>query len=95
VTSGDEHETMTHVRIAQLKAHLSEHLHRVRDGDTIEILDRDRPVARIVPIPEKEQDLIVRPASANWEDVATRSAAEPVDFGATDSVAWLLEDRER
>lgn len=40
---------MTDVRIAELKAHLSEHLRSVRNGDTVTVLDRDTPVARLVP----------------------------------------------
>jgi prevent-host-death family protein len=41
--------TMRQVRIAQLKSHLSEYLRAVRRGETISVLDRETPVARIVP----------------------------------------------
>ena len=37
------------VGIAELKARLSEHLRAVRKGRTVTVLDRDTPVARIVP----------------------------------------------
>jgi prevent-host-death family protein len=40
---------MSDVRIADLKARLSEHLRSVRNGGTLTVLDRDTPVARIVP----------------------------------------------
>lgn len=40
---------MSHVRIADLKSHLSEHLRKVRGGRSLTILDRDTPIARIVP----------------------------------------------
>jgi antitoxin (DNA-binding transcriptional repressor) of toxin-antitoxin stability system len=40
---------MTGVRIADLKSHLSEHLRKVRAGVSLTILDRDTPIARIVP----------------------------------------------
>ena len=40
---------MSDVRIAELKARLSEHLRSVRNGSTLTVLDRDTPVARIVP----------------------------------------------
>ena len=40
---------MGDVRIADLKARLSEHLRSVRKGATLTVLDRDTPVARIVP----------------------------------------------
>jgi len=39
-----------HVKIADLKNNLSRHLARVRAGETITVLDRDRPIARLVPI---------------------------------------------
>ncbi|HVI07780.1 MAG TPA: type II toxin-antitoxin system prevent-host-death family antitoxin [Candidatus Binatia bacterium] len=32
-----------------MKAHLSEHIRRVRDGGEVLIGDRSKPVARIVP----------------------------------------------
>ncbi len=41
---------MKQVRIAELKSHLSQYLRAVRDGQTIAVLDRDTPVAHIVPI---------------------------------------------
>jgi prevent-host-death family protein len=37
-------------RIADLKARLSEYLRAVRRGDTVTVLDRDTPIAQIVPI---------------------------------------------
>lgn len=41
---------MKQVRIAELKARLSEYLRAVRRGETIAVLDRDTPVAQIVPV---------------------------------------------
>lgn len=43
---------MKQVRIAELKSRLSEYIRAVRNGETIAVLDRDTPVARIVPIRE-------------------------------------------
>jgi len=40
---------VTPVKIADLKNNLSRHLARVRRGGEIIVLDRDTPVARIVP----------------------------------------------
>jgi prevent-host-death family protein len=37
------------VKIAELKAHLSEHLRAVRRGRRLTILDRDTPIAELVP----------------------------------------------
>lgn len=44
---------MRQVRIADLKARLSEYLRAVRGGETIAVLDRDTPVAQIVPVRER------------------------------------------
>ena len=43
---------MKQVRIADLKAHLSQHLRAVQQGESIAILDRDTPIAQIVPVKE-------------------------------------------
>lgn len=50
------------VRIAQLKARLSEYLRRVRRGETISVLNRDTPVAQIIPIHERPALRIRKPA---------------------------------
>jgi prevent-host-death family protein len=44
---------MKQVRIAELKSHLSEYLRAVRGGQTIAVLDRETPVAQIVPIRQR------------------------------------------
>jgi antitoxin (DNA-binding transcriptional repressor) of toxin-antitoxin stability system len=41
---------MRQAKIAQLKNQLSRYLALVRQGETIRILDRDVPIAQIVPI---------------------------------------------
>jgi prevent-host-death family protein len=53
---------MKEVRIAELKARLSEYLRAVRRGDTITILDRETPIAQIVPIPDRTVLRIRKPA---------------------------------
>ena len=50
------------VKIADFKAHLSEHLKAVRAGEEIVINDRDHPVARVVPYRERKPVLQVTPA---------------------------------
>jgi prevent-host-death family protein len=41
---------MKPVGIAELKSRLSEYVRAVRDGATVTVLDRNTPVAKIVPI---------------------------------------------
>ena len=43
---------MTTVNIAELKNRLSHYLRQVREGNEILIRDRNRPVAKIIPLPE-------------------------------------------
>ncbi len=65
----DYHEGMIAVGTAELKAHLSEHLQSVRRGETIVVLDRREPIARIVPIGADGLELVVRPAKGSIQDV--------------------------
>jgi prevent-host-death family protein len=53
---------MKEVRIADLKARLSEYLRAVRGGETISVLDRETPVAQIVPVRERVALRIRKPA---------------------------------
>ena len=53
---------MKQVRIADLKSHLSEYLRAVRRGETIAVLDRETPVAQIVPFRERSSLRIRKPA---------------------------------
>ncbi len=45
---------MKRAGIAELKAHLSEHLAAVRAGDELLVTDRGRPVAKLVPLEADE-----------------------------------------
>jgi prevent-host-death family protein len=80
---------MSNVRIADLKARLSEHLRLVRNGGTLTVLDRDTPIARIVPY--APQPLEIRKAQRHVRDLKL----PPKPARRTDSVAVLLEDRRR
>lgn len=52
MTISGYHVVMKRAGIAELKSRLSEFLRAVREGDTVTVLDRDKPVAKIVPIQE-------------------------------------------
>ncbi len=79
---------MSTVGIADLKARLSEYLRRVRRGGSLTVLDRDTPVARIVPY-EAEAPLEVRRASRKPAELRL----PPPTDAPTDSLAVLLQDR--
>lgn len=80
---------MSDVRIADLKARLSEHLRSVRNGATVTVLDRDTPVARIVPV--AAPSLEIRKAKRRLRDLKL----PPRLSKRTDSIALLVEDRRR
>lgn len=54
---------MKRVGVAELKSRLSEYLRYVRRGESLTVLDRDTPVARMVPY-DAVQPLQIRPPLA-------------------------------
>jgi antitoxin (DNA-binding transcriptional repressor) of toxin-antitoxin stability system len=80
---------MSDVRIADLKARLSEHLRTVRNGGTLTVLDRDTPIARIIPFVSPA--LEIRKAKRQLRDL--KLPRKPAK--RTDSVALLIDDRRR
>ena len=53
---------MRAVRIAELKSRLSAYLRAVRNGETISVMDRETPIAHIVPVREGVALRIRKPA---------------------------------
>jgi prevent-host-death family protein len=53
---------MKQVRIAELKARLSEYLRAVRRGETIAVLDHETPIAHIIPVRDRQALRIRKPA---------------------------------
>lgn len=54
---------MKQVGIAELKSHLSQYLRAVRSGQSIAVLDRDTPVAHIVPVRTPVKLKVRKPAA--------------------------------
>ncbi len=90
VTFDDYNIVMKTIGIADLKAHLSEHLKSVRKGRTLTVLDRNTPIARIVPF--AAEPLEVRHSRRRPKDVSDLASAA-ASATPTDSLAVLLEDR--
>jgi len=80
---------MSEVGVADLKARLSEHLRSVRNGGTLTVLDRNTPIARIVPY--APQPLEIRKATRRPRDLKL----PPRPAKRTDSAALIVEDRRR
>ena len=80
---------MTKVGIAQLKAHLSRYVRGIRRGETVVVLDRNEPVARIVPFQSQDTILPVRGPLQPLRGYAPPPPLHP----AVDSLPALLEER--
>lgn len=91
--------------ISYTRNHLSEVLARVKQGETILIVDRQRPVARLEPVtgpaarrPASRSHLVrrglVRPAKAGLDPEAFASLPLPTAQGDGDILTAVLADRE-
>ncbi|MGH9365441.1 MAG: type II toxin-antitoxin system Phd/YefM family antitoxin [Thermoanaerobaculia bacterium] len=85
---------MSTVRIAELKSKLSEHLRKVRRGWSVTVLDRDTPIARLVPYQNDGASLQVR-APAPGAPKLHRVPLPPPLRVKRDVVALLIEERQR
>jgi prevent-host-death family protein len=90
VTRYGHDRLMSAVKIADLKAHLSEHLQTVRRGGHVTVLDRTTPIARIVPI-TPGPSLTVRPPRRAVRPNRVR-LPPPLEIDL-DSLALLLDER--
>jgi prevent-host-death family protein len=84
---------MDTVRIADLKARLSEHLRAVRRGRTLTILDRDRPIARIVPYDGERSRLSIRSPRPGTPPLSRLKMPPPLR-AKIDIVELLAEERQ-
>jgi prevent-host-death family protein len=78
------------VKVAELKARLSEYLRGARRGHSITVCDRETPIARLVPFVERES-LPVRQPLRGLRDVEL-----PPPLGRpVDRLSMLLEERQQ
>ena len=84
---------MLRVKIAELRDGLSRFLRAVEAGDEIEVLDRHRPIARIVPVPAGEDELQVMEARGSFAEI--RGKRYPPSNLPYDVVELLIEDRRK
>ena len=83
---------MKQVRIAELKARLSEYLRAVRRGETIAVFDRETPVAEIVPVRDRTALRVRKPAPGTPPPNRVR-LPKPANLDV-DVVQLLLEERQ-
>ena len=84
---------MKRVRIAELKARLSEHLRQVRGGETYTVMDRETPVARLLPYGGEAEPLRVRKPLRRVPSPHDVPLPPPLKLDI-DPVALLLEERQ-
>jgi prevent-host-death family protein len=86
------------IGIRELKSHLSAYLQRVKDGETLVITERGRPVGRILPLESSLDETFRRLGEAGvlaWSGrkLGRSRAAAPAARGGRTVSELLLEDR--
>lgn len=84
---------MKRIKIADLKNQLSRHLREVEQGAEIEVTDRRRPIARLVPTRRTASEVRIIPARRPFFEV--RDRRHPRAERRIDSLRLLLEERGR
>jgi prevent-host-death family protein len=96
---------MNRANISYARNHLSELIARVKDGESILIVDRQQPVARLEPVAGPAADALswqaglvrrglIRPGRGPLDAKALRAIPMPSPRGGGDLLAALLAERE-
>ncbi len=92
MTSSDYYMTMDTVGIAELKAKLSQYLRSVRQGHPVTVMDRERPIATIIPYAQHE---VLRVRKPDTDAPALQDVPLPPPFDpGVDIVDVLLAERQ-
>ena len=85
---------MKQIKVSEFKAKLSHYLRLIRRGQEIIVVDRNLPIARVSQISEEDEVEISTP-SLSIQEVLGGLPKLPSSDIATDSLAILLEERQR
>jgi prevent-host-death family protein len=85
---------MESIGVRELRQHASRYLERVRHGETLEVTDRGRPVARLVPVGSDFWTDMVARGKVTLADDHTDLVDEPPEEYAIDASAALAAIRE-
>ena len=84
---------MERVGVAELKDNLSRYLRAVEGGAEVEVTDRNRPIARIVPIrTTTDARVVIRRARKPFADIRARTF--PPGGWSKPSLDMLQEERQ-
>jgi prevent-host-death family protein len=95
VTRTGQNGRMPDVNVTNLKAKLSHYLRLVRQGETVVVFDRDKPVAEIVPY--RTDRLRFTPPEdpeGRWYDVPTGPPLAPEAAKAAMDMFWADRKKE-
>ena len=84
---------MKSVKIAELKAKLSEHLRAVRRGHSVIVVDRETPIARLVPYSPDAEGLTIRKPLRRRRSIQSVPLPKPLKLDI-DIVDLLLDERQ-
>lgn len=85
---------MESIGVRELRQHASRYLERVRHGETLEVTDRGRPVARLVPVGADLWTDLVASGKVTLADDHTDLVHEPpgaYDIEASTALAAMRE----
>lgn len=85
---------MKRVGVAELKSRLSEYLRYVRRGETLTVLDRDTPIARVVPY-DAPQPLQIRLPLAGTDGPSTVPLPPPLRLPPDVDILELLRQERQ
>lgn len=85
---------MDQIGVRELRQHASKYLARVEKGETLEVTDRGRPVARLVPVTGNTWDDLVAQGRVTLAEDPTDPADEPPGDYGIDASAILRAMRE-
>jgi prevent-host-death family protein len=84
---------MDRIGVRELRQHASRYLQRVAHGESLEVTDRGRPVARLVPITSDTWDDMVASGQVTLATDDTDVATEDPGDYAVDASAVLAAQR--
>ncbi len=80
------------VKIANLKAKLAHYLRLVKAGEEITVIDRNLPIAKIIPL-QSSSSLETIPAEGSFSELKSMKIPPAEKKPKIDTLALLLEER--
>jgi prevent-host-death family protein len=92
-----EEGIMAQVGVRELRNHLSRYLKKVRAGEELEVADRGRVIARVVPAARREipvgVGVLVREGAATWGGGKPKGAKRPLVLPGRSVSDLVITDR--